>query len=88
MAQLDHVQFETRSRERFPALDDIAQVDCTTHVAACIGRRMQTVMGWLHRYNGAPYDRAKAVWAAAASLGIELAPLAGYSPDPKPVEAP
>ena len=28
-----------------------------------------------------PYHRAKAVWAAAASLGIELAPLPGYSPD-------
>ena len=38
-------------------------------------------------WDGAPYHRAKAVWAAAASLGIELAPLPGYSPDLMPVEA-
>jgi len=30
-------------------------------------------------WDGAPYHRAKAVWAEAASLGIELAPLPGYS---------
>jgi len=40
-----------RSRERFLALHDIAQGDCTTHVAACIGRHPQTVMSWLHGYN-------------------------------------
>ena len=38
-------------------------------------------------WDGAPYHRAKAVWAEAASLGIELAPLPGYSPDLMPVEA-
>jgi len=38
-------------------------------------------------WDGAPYHRAKAVWAAAASLDIELAPLPGYSPDLMPVEA-
>lgn len=32
-------------------------------------------------------DPAKAVWAAAASLGITLAPLPGYSPDLMLVEA-
>jgi transposase len=30
--------------------------------------------------DGAPYHRAKAVWAAAASLGIELVPLPGTAP--------
>ena len=38
-------------------------------------------------WDGAPYRRAKAVWAAAASLDIELAPLPGCSPDLMPVEA-
>lgn len=38
-------------------------------------------------WDGAPYHRAKAVWAEAASLGITLAPLPGYSPDLMPVEA-
>ena len=38
-------------------------------------------------WDGAPYHRAKAVRAAAADLGIELAPLPGYSPDLVPVEA-
>jgi len=38
-------------------------------------------------WDGAPYHRAKAVWAAAASLDIELAPLPGYSPDLMPGEA-
>ena len=38
-------------------------------------------------WDGAPYHRAKAVWAAAASLDITLAPLPGYSPDLMPVEA-
>jgi transposase len=38
-------------------------------------------------WDGAPYHRAKAVWAAAASLGITLVPLPGYSPDLMPVEA-
>ena len=38
-------------------------------------------------WDGAPYHRAKTVWAEAASLGIELAPLPGYSPDLMPVEA-
>jgi transposase len=38
-------------------------------------------------WDGAPYHRAKAVRAEAASLGIELAPLPGYSPDLMPVEA-
>jgi len=40
-----------RSRERLLALHDIAQGTCATHVAACIGRQTQTVMGWLHGYN-------------------------------------
>ena len=38
-------------------------------------------------WDGAPYHRAKTVWAAAASLGITLVPLPGYSPDLMPVEA-
>lgn len=38
-------------------------------------------------WDGAPYHRAKAVWAEAARLGITLAPLPGYSPDLMPVEA-
>jgi transposase len=38
-------------------------------------------------WDGAPYHRAKAVWAAAASLDITLVPLPGYSPDLMPVEA-
>ncbi len=38
-------------------------------------------------WDGAPYHRAKAAWAEAASLGTELAPLPGYSPDRMPVEA-
>lgn len=38
-------------------------------------------------WDGAPCHRAKAVWAAAASLGITLAPLPGYSPDLMLVEA-
>ncbi len=37
-------------------------------------------------WDGAPYHRAKAVWAEAASLGITLMPLPGYSPDLMPVE--
>jgi transposase len=32
-------------------------------------------------WDGAPYHRAKAVWSAAASLDITLAPLSSYSPD-------
>lgn len=38
-------------------------------------------------WDGAPYHRAKAVWAEADRLGITLAPLPGYSPDLMPVEA-
>ena len=38
-------------------------------------------------WDGAPYHRAKAVRAEAASLGITLLPLPGYSPDLMPVEA-
>jgi transposase len=38
-------------------------------------------------WDGAPYHRAKTVWAEAASLGITLMPLPGYSPDLMPVEA-
>ena len=38
-------------------------------------------------WDGAPYHRAKAVWAVACGLGIELLPLPGYSPDLMPVEA-
>ena len=38
-------------------------------------------------WDGAPYHRAKTVWAEAARLGIMLAPLPGYSPDLMPVEA-
>jgi transposase len=37
-------------------------------------------------WDGAPYHRAKAVWAAAASLDIHIEPLPGYSPDLMPVE--
>jgi transposase len=37
-------------------------------------------------WDGAPDHRAKAVCSAAASLGITLAPLSGYSPDLMPVE--
>jgi transposase len=38
-------------------------------------------------WDGAPYHRAKAVRAEAASLGITLQPLPGCSPDLMPVEA-
>lgn len=38
-------------------------------------------------WDGAPYHRAKAVWAEAARLGITLVPLSSYSPDLMPVEA-
>ncbi len=38
-------------------------------------------------WDGASYHRAGAVREAAAALGIELMPLAGYSPDLMPVEA-
>ena len=37
-------------------------------------------------WDGASYHRAKAVWAAAASLEITLMPLPSYSPDLMPVE--
>jgi transposase len=37
-------------------------------------------------WDGAPYHRAKVVWAAAASLNIHLQPLPGYSPDLMAVE--
>jgi Homeodomain-like domain len=40
-----------RSRERFLALHEIAQGHCATEVAERTGRRPQTVMDWLHRYN-------------------------------------
>lgn len=38
-------------------------------------------------WDGAPYHRAKTVWAEAASLSITLVPLPGYSPDLVLVEA-
>ncbi len=38
-------------------------------------------------WDGAPYHRAKAVWAVAARLSITLVPLPGYSPALMPVEA-
>jgi len=38
-------------------------------------------------WDGAPYHRAKAVREIATTLGIELVPLPGYSPDLMPVEA-
>jgi transposase len=37
-------------------------------------------------WDGAPYHRAKAVREVATTLGIELMPLPGYSPDLMPVE--
>jgi transposase len=37
-------------------------------------------------WDGAPYHRAKTVWAAAASLDIHIEPLPGYTPDLMPVE--
>jgi transposase len=38
-------------------------------------------------WDGAPYHRAKTVREVATTLGIELMPLPGYSPDLMPVEA-
>lgn len=38
-------------------------------------------------WDGAPYHRAKTVWAEAARLDITLVPLPSYSPDLMPVEA-
>jgi len=38
-------------------------------------------------WDGAPYHRAQAVREVASTLGIELMPLPGYSPDLMPVEA-
>ena len=37
-------------------------------------------------WDGAAYHRTKAMWSAAASLGIHLMALSGYSPDLLPVE--
>jgi transposase len=37
-------------------------------------------------WSGASYHRAKMIWSAAASLGIHLLPLPGYSPDLMAVE--
>jgi transposase len=37
-------------------------------------------------WDAAPYHRAKAVWSAAASLDITLAPLSSYNPDLMPGE--
>ena len=39
------------------------------------------------RWDGAPSHRANAVREVATTLGIELMPLPGYSPDLMPVEA-
>lgn len=41
-----------RSRERFLAVHEVAQGACATEVAARTGRHLQTVIGWLHGYNG------------------------------------
>jgi transposase len=38
-------------------------------------------------WDGAPYHRAKAVRGVATTLGIDIMPLPGYSPDLMPVEA-
>jgi transposase len=40
-----------RTRERLLALHDIIQGACATQIAERTGRRAQTVMDWLHRYN-------------------------------------
>ena len=52
-----------------------------------VSENQVVLRGLIVVWDGAPYHRAKAVWAEAASLGIELAPLPGYSPDLMPVEA-
>lgn len=52
-----------------------------------VSENQVVLRGLIVVWDGAPYHPAKAVWAEAASLGIELAPLFGYSPDPMPVEA-
>jgi hypothetical protein len=41
-----------RTRERFLALYEITQESCASRVAARTGRHPQTVMEWLHLYNG------------------------------------
>ena len=54
VADLRHLALSAahpRSRERFLALHEIAEGGCATAVAERTGRRAQTVMGWLHRYN-------------------------------------
>src|ERR671928_428200 len=40
-----------RTRERFLALDEIAEDSCATRVASRTRRRPQTVMDWVHLYN-------------------------------------
>ena len=40
-----------RTRERFPALHEIARGGCATRVAVRAGRHPRTVMGWLHAYD-------------------------------------
>jgi transposase len=54
VADLRHLALSAahpRSRERFLALHEIAQGSCATAVGERMGRRAQTVMGWLHAYN-------------------------------------
>ena len=41
-----------RGRERFLALHEIARGGCATGVAGRTGRHPQTVMEWVHHYNG------------------------------------
>jgi hypothetical protein len=82
-----------RTRERFLALYEITQEsNGATRVALRAGRHPQTVMGWLHAYNGHGPDalvyrrtggRPPFVPASKPSLARPSAPL-GALPPPRP----
>jgi transposase len=65
----------------YPRANGDHTIDVLRRLRAEIPERPLSVI-----WEGAPYHRAKAVWSAAASLGITLVPLSGYSPDLMPVE--
>jgi Helix-turn-helix domain len=53
LRRLAMIAAHARTRERFLALYEITQESSgATRVAARTGRHPQTVMGWLHAYNG------------------------------------
>ena len=67
----------------YPRANGEHTIDVLHRLRAAFPDGSKLVLIW----DGAPYHRAKAVWAEAASLSITLLPLPGYSPDLMPVEA-